>query len=142
MEMRRIKKLFTNLNIRSKLIVLNGIFLLSIIILGSVVNLMLKASQTMSIIISEDRYFVENFSFGKEFFLRYEISGKEEDLSHSLEHFNKAYKIAYYFSVTDSVLENMREEEWKPFLFEIFKEGVNYKMNKLELMANPDKSIS
>lgn len=134
--MSKIIKRFSDYNLRSKLVVLIGIFLISLIILGSVVNLMFKSSQTMTILVNEDRVFVENFDLGIEHFYRFKITGNEAELNQSIEHFNKAIKIAYYFSTIDSILKFMPEEEWKPFLFDIYKEGVDFDMSKIELMAS------
>lgn len=137
--MNRIYKFFSDLNIRWKLIILNGIFLGSIFILGYAVNQMLKSSQTMTILVSENRVFIENFGLGKEYFLNYEISNNKNDLTQSLEYFDKAIDIANTFSVIDSILVNMSEEEWTPFLLEVFGDGIGFNKTKMELMTNQIK---
>ncbi|MBN2636637.1 MAG: response regulator [Prolixibacteraceae bacterium] len=132
--MNRIYKLFSGLNIKWKLIILNGIFLGSIFILGFAVNKMLKSSQTMTILISENRVFIENFGLGKENFLEYEISNDEVKLTRSLEYFNKANEIAYTFSVIDSLMIYMPEEERTPYLLDVFGDGLGFDLAKMEIM--------
>ena len=133
--MSKIRDWVPSLKLRTRLIILNGVFLLSFFIFGIVVDLLLKSNQTMSIVSSEDSYFVRNYSIGMEYYLRYNISGIDEELDRSLERFNKAFDIAYYFSVTDSLVRTMPEEEWKQLLYEAFKDGVNNDPSQLELMA-------
>ena len=137
--MNRINRLLSNLKLRSKLLILISIFLINLLAFGFVMNFMLKSSQTMTILISEDRVFEENFSIGKELFFKYEITGNGEDFDHSIEHFNNAFDIAYNFSVLDSIFENMPPEKWKLYLFNIFKEGLGSDMGKLEMVADQIK---
>lgn len=126
---------FFKLKIKSKLTLLIGVFLISLMLLGSVVNLLFKSSQTLTILASEQKVFVENFGMGIEHFYAFVYSDAPEELIQSVQHFDKTYDIAYNFSLIDSVLKVAPREVWLPMMFEIYKEGVAYDEEKIELMA-------
>jgi len=136
------KKRFSDFKIGTKLIVLTGIFLITLIILGFVTELLFKSSQTVTILVNQERVFVENFESGIEHFYKYEISGNENELKQSKEHLQKAITIAYVFSKIDTVVREMPRADWKPYLFDIYKEGVDFDKSKVELMVNQIKLFS
>lgn len=115
------------------------VFLTSLIILGSFVNLLFKTSQTLTILASEQRVFVENLGNGIEHFYSHEISGNISELSQSEIHLKKAYNIASNFAIIDSTLNAMPREEWLPFLYNIYADGVAYDIDKVELMCKQIK---
>ncbi len=127
---------FSDFNVRSKLYVLIGIFLISLVLLGSVVNLLFKSSQTTTIIVNAERVFVENFDSGIEHFYKFEKSGNEAELQQGLEHLDKAISIASTFSKIDSIITALPREEWVVYLFDIYKEGVDNDISKVKLMGD------
>jgi PAS domain S-box-containing protein len=134
--MSRFLKRFSDFKLRTKLNILIGIFLVSLLILGFVINLIFKSYQVLTILVSENTVFVENYGSGKEFFYRYEISGDEIELTQAYAHFKKASDIAYYFTVIDSIISVMPASEWKPLYYEIYKEGIGYNMKKMVLLVD------
>lgn len=134
--MAKIVDFFSNCRVRSKLTALITLFLINLIILGSVVNLLLKSSQTITIVTSEHRVFNENRSLGIEHFYSYKIGGDPQDLEKAQAYFAKAFSISNTFAVIDSILANSTHDEWIGPVYDIFKEGVGYDIKKVELMAD------
>ncbi len=130
------KMRFSDFNVRTKLYVLIGIFLISLILLGSVVNLLFKSSQTTTIVVNAERVFVEGFDSGIEHFYKYNQSGNAEELRLGIEHLDKAILIAATFANIDSILKAMPREEWVVYLFDIYKEGVDNDISKVKLMGD------
>jgi len=133
---------FFNYKVQTKLIILTGIFLLSIIILGSVVNVLFKSSQTITIITNEHRVFIENLGSGIEELYNFELAGDTNRLKMSIVRLKKANEIAYNFGKIDSILHSMPKKEWLPKMFNIYKEGVNFNISKIELMGNQIKMFA
>ncbi len=133
--MGRFKKRFSDFNVKSKLAVLIYTFIASILIMGVVANFLFKTSQTVIILVNEQRVFVENFDFGIEHFYQYKLSGNEDDFKSSILHFKKAHSIAFTFSKIDSFLQVMPREEWVPMFFEIYKEGADNDIKKVEQLG-------
>ncbi|MBW6536722.1 MAG: response regulator [Mariniphaga sp.] len=130
------KKRFSDFKVKSKLAVLIYMFIGSILIMGFVANFLFKTSQTVIILVSEQRVFVENFKSGIEHLYQYKISGNPEDMKSSNSHFKKAHSIAFTFSKIDSFLQVMPREEWVPLFFEIYKEGADYDIKKVEQLGS------
>ena len=130
-----LSKRFSDLKIRTKLFFLIGIFLISLIILGSVVNILFRSSQTMTILANEERKFVEYFNAGIKYFYQYELSGEKDDLDQAGFYFQKAIDYAGTFAKIDSIVGNMPRDEWLPYLYGVYKEGVDYDRDKIELMG-------
>lgn len=133
--MGRFKMRFSDFNVRSKLAVLIYVFIASILIMGVVANFLFKTSQTVIILVSEQRVFVDNFNAGIEHFYQYELSDGEDNLNKSLSNFEKAHRIAFTFSKIDSFLQVMPREEWVPMFFEIYKEGADNDIKKVEQLG-------
>jgi hypothetical protein len=129
------KMRFSDFNVKSKLAVLIYMFIASILIMGVVANFLFKTSQTLIILVSEQRVFAENFNHGIEHFYQYELSKDENHLNTSVSHFKKAHSIAFTFSKIDSFLQVMPREEWVPLFFEIYKEGADNDIKKVEQLG-------
>lgn len=134
--MSKILNLFLNLRVRSKLFFLIGIYLISLIVMGLAGNLLLRSSQTITILNSEHRVFIEHRSLGIDHVYLYKISGDKTELEKAKADFTKAYDIAHTFSVIDSIVASGPKAEWMDDMFGIFKEGVSYDRRKVELMAD------
>ena len=133
--MANIKTRFSDLKINSKLGVLIAIFLLSLVLMGSIARFLFRSSQTLTMIMSEQRVFIEHFYLGNDFFNDYALTGEPEDLTQSNSHFSEAITIAKTFTQVDSVMKNMPKEEWMLYLYDIFKEGLNYDIERMEMMG-------
>jgi PAS domain S-box-containing protein len=140
--MNKIKLRFSDFNVNSKLAILIGIFLLSFIILGSVINLLFRTNQTSTIVVSIQRTFLENFNLGRDHFYQYELSGDPDKLKQSSEYLNKAIDIAYTFATIDNITVEMPRKEWEKYLYNHFKEGVNYDIRKIRILGNMIKMMS
>lgn len=127
---------FSDLKVKSKLSLLIGIFLVSLLILGSVVNILFKSSQTLTILASEQRVFVENFGEGIEHFYEYEIDDEPIALQQTLNNLKKANEIAFNFAKIDSTMKVMPQSVWLPYLYDVYKEGVAFDIKKVELMGD------
>ena len=127
---------FSDLNVRSKLIILICIFTLSLVVLGSFVNFMFRSSQTFIILVNENRVFAENFDSGIVQFYEYELSGNQDNLQQSFNHFKKATTIAYTFAKIDSFMHVMPKSDWIPYFFSVFNEGIDNDINKVEFLGN------
>jgi PAS domain S-box-containing protein len=127
---------FANYKVRSKLTLLNVIFLLSLILLGSVVNLIFKSSQNITILTNEHRFFIEELGAGTELFYKYKLSENKEELDKSINHIKKANEIASTFGKIDSLLNGMPKEDWLPYMFKIYGKGVGFDQSKIELMGD------
>lgn len=127
---------FANYKVRPKLALLNIIFLFSLVILGSAVNLLFKSSQTITILSNEYRFFVEELGSGNQYFLEYKLSGNENDLNQALTHLKKANEIASTFSKIDSLLNAMPKKDRLPFMYKIYGKGVGFDQSKIELMGD------
>ena len=103
--------------------------------MGAVVNLLFKSSQTITIMTNEHRLFIEYLGTGMEELYKYEITGDNNDLMESLFHFRKARDIAATFSATDSIINALPKKEWLPYLYNVYKEGVDFDISKIELMG-------
>lgn len=139
--MSRFLNRFSNYKVRSKLILLNGIFLITLVILGSVVNLLFKSSQTINILTNQHRVFIEYFERGIVHFSNYELSEDESQLNQAITHLNKANAIAFTFAKIDSILTAMPKKDWLPYLYHIYKEGVGFDISRIELMGDQIKII-
>src|SRR5690606_28107963 len=126
---------FANYKVRSKLTVLNIIFLLSLVILGSAVNLLFKSSQTITILSNEYRYFVEELGSGNQYYLKYKLSGNKNELNLALTHLKKANELASTFGKIDSLLKAMHKKERLPYMYKIYGKGVGFDHSKIELMG-------
>jgi PAS domain S-box-containing protein len=133
---------FANYKVKTKLVILNIIFLVSLILLGSVVNLLFKSSQTITILTSEHKQFLEEQGLGLEYFYRYKLSGNKAELNQSVIHLTKANDIASTFGIIDSLLNVMPKNEWLPYMFNIYGEGVSFDKSKIELMGDQIKIFS
>jgi len=129
------KMRFSDFTVKSKLAVLIYMFIASILIMGVVANFLFKTSQTVIILVSEQRVFVDNFNAGIEHFYQYELSEDENNLVKSLSNFDKAHSIAFTFSKIDSFLQVMPREEWVPMFYEIYKEGADFDIQKVEQLG-------
>ncbi len=116
--------------------VLTGIFLVSILIIGAVVNLLFKSSQTITIMTNEHKMFIEILGSGVEDFYKYELSGNPDDLNESLSHLKKARELAFTFSCIDSIIDAMPKKEWVPYLFNVFRDGIDNDISKIKLMGD------
>lgn len=134
--MDKIKWRFSDFKIKSKLAVLIYLFIASILIMGVVANFLFRTSQTIIILVSEQRVFVDNFKSGIEHLYQYKIGSNPEDLESSKNHFKKAHSIAFTFSRIDSLLQAMPREEWVPLFYEIYKEGADYDIKKVEQLGS------
>ncbi len=133
--MSNVSNILSNYKVRSKLIFLTGVFLVSLVIMGSVVNLLFKSSQTITIMTNEHRLFIEYLGSGIEDLYKYEITGNSNDLDASLTSLKKARSLASTFALTDSIIRAMPKKEWLPKLFNVYKEGVDFDISKIELLG-------
>jgi len=62
-------------------------------------------------------------------------NGNEEYLEQAQNAFRKAQSIAFTFARIDSMMQVMDKEEWLPLFYEVFKEGANYDLKKVEMLA-------
>ena len=127
---------FADLKVKSKLITLICIFVVSLVVLGSFVNFTFRSSQTFIILVNENRVFAENFDTGITQFYEYELSENEDNLQQSFNHFNKAITIAYTFAKIDSFMHVMPKSEWIPYLYSVFNEGIDNDINKVGFLGN------
>lgn len=134
--MKEPKSWISNLSLRAKFYILIGAFCFSIVLLGIVSVAIFRSNQTITILATEHRVFIEHYNAGVNNYYRYELVGAKEDLQKSIENFEKAEQIAWYFAVMDSVLETMPKQQWKPLLYDVYKEGVDYNMKKIRLVGN------
>ena len=133
---------FSDLNVKSKLIILICIFIVSLVVLGSFVNFSFRSSQTFIILVNENRVFAEHFDSGIVQFYEYELSGNQDNLQQSFNHFNKASTIAYTFAKIDSFMHVMHKSEWIPYFFSVFNEGIDNDINKVEFLGNQIKLLA
>lgn len=103
--------------------------------MGSIALFLFRSSQTLTMIMSEQRVFIENFYRGNENFHEYVITGNPEDLARSQAEFSEAVILAKTFSEVDSIMNNMPEEEWVPYLYDIFKTGLDYDIDRMKMMG-------
>ncbi|MDO8953119.1 MAG: ATP-binding protein, partial [Draconibacterium sp.] len=127
---------FSDLKVKSKLIVLIFIFTVSLVVLGLFVNFMFRSSQTFIILVNENKVFAKNFDSGIVRFYEYELSGNQNNLDQSINHFNKANTIAYTFAKIDSFMHVMHKSEWIPYFFSVFNEGIDNDINRVEFLGN------
>ncbi len=127
---------FANYKVRSKLTLLNVIFLFSLVILGSVVNLLFKSSQTITILTNEYMFFIEELGSGNEYFYKYKLSGNKDELDQAITHLKKSNEIASTFGNIDSLLNAMPKKEWLPYMYKIYGKGVGFDQSKIELMGD------
>jgi PAS domain S-box-containing protein len=139
--MAKLKTRFSDFKINSKLGVLIGIFLISLVFMGSIALFLFRSSETLTMIMSEQRVFIENFYLGTENFHDYVITGNSDDLSKSQEKFEKAIIIAKTFAEVDSIMENMSKKEWVPYLYNVFKEGLDYNVDRMKMMGTQIKLL-
>ena len=139
--MGKIKTRFSDLTIKSKLLILILIFLLSHVLISFFASFLFRTLETLNIVVNEQRVFVENFHKGIENFYEFEIDGNPEDLQDARLNFDKAYQIAYTFSHLESLMQEMPKEEWTVLFYEAFGEGVE-SIDQVELMANQIKLLS
>jgi len=129
-------KRYSDFKIKSKLIVLISVFIISLIVMALSANFLFKSSETLTILANEERIFIENFNSGIEHFWKYENSGNPTDLQNIYDHFNNANNIAFTFAKIDSFMNVMPRNVWVPYFFSIFKEGAANDVKKVELMAD------
>lgn len=134
--MAKIKTRFSDFKINSKLAVLIGIFLLSLVFMGGMAIFLFRSSQTLTMIVSEQRVFIEKFYIGIENFHEYVITDDPQELSNSHSSFNEAIEIAQTFASIDSIMANMPEKEWVPYLYDVFKEGLDYDIDRIKMMGS------
>ena len=140
--MSKLTQWFYNLKVRTKFITLIGLFLVTLIILGSVTEGLFKSSQTITILVNEQRIFIENFDSAIEHFYRYVISEDESLLPQTKVHLQKVINMAKEFSRIDSTMREIPNAERLPYMYEIYKEGVDYDMRKIKLMTSQIKMFS
>jgi PAS domain S-box-containing protein len=92
--------------------------------------------------VNENRVFAEHFDSGIVQFYEYELSGNQDDLEESFNHFNKATTIAYTFAKIDSFIHVMPKSEWIPYFFSVFNEGIDNDINKVEFLGNQIKLLA
>jgi PAS domain S-box-containing protein len=134
--MRKLKTRFSDFKIKTKLAVVIGIFMLSLVFMGTIAIFLFRSSQTLTMIVNEQRVFIETFYKGIEQFKEYEITGNRENLEQAYLNFNQANEIAYTFSALDSLMQAMPEEEWLPYMFDVFSEGLDNDMKRAKMMGN------
>ncbi len=134
--MGRFKKRFSDFNVKSKLAVLIYMFIASLLVMGLFSRLLFNTSQTVTILVSEQRVFLENFNSGIKYFYQYEISGNEDYLESAKSSFQKAHSISFTFAMMDSLIHAMDKNEWVPLFYDVFKEGADYDYKKVELLAS------
>jgi PAS domain S-box-containing protein len=133
--MAKIKTRFSDFTVKSKLTLLIFIFIGSIVMMGFVASYLFKSTQTLTILVNGKRVFAELVDSGIGQFYKYELTGDPDELERAYRDLNHAYDIAYSFAKTDSIVQAMPNEEWIPYLFEIYKEAVNNDIDKVELMG-------
>ncbi|HKJ80180.1 MAG TPA: HAMP domain-containing protein, partial [Prolixibacteraceae bacterium] len=129
------KMRFSDLKINSKLALLIGVFLLSLVAMGAITIFMFRSSQTLTMMMSEQRIFSVKFYLGVEEFHEYIYSNDETDLEDSQKSFSEAIEIANTFATIDSIMETMPEKEWAPLLYNVFKEGLDYDIDRVKMMG-------
>jgi PAS domain S-box-containing protein len=134
--MRKFKTRFSDFNIKTKLAIVMGIFMLSLVFMGTIAIFLFRSSQTLTMIVNEQRVFIETFYKGIEQFKEYEITGNEENLEQAYFNFNKANEITYTFSTLDSIMQAMPEEEWLSYMFDVFSEGLDNDMKRAKMMGS------
>src|SRR5690606_20339595 len=102
---------------------------------GFIASYLFKSTQTLTILVNGKRVFAELVDSGIGQFYKYELTGDPDELERAHRDLNHAYDIAYSFAKTDSIVQAMPNEEWIPYLFEIYKEAVNNDIDKVELMG-------
>ncbi len=137
--MNKLRRWFYDLNVRARFITLIGIFLVTLLILGSITEILFKSSQTITILVNEERVFVENFDSAIEHFYKYVTSGEEDQILQSKKHLQKAIIIAREFSRIDTTMREMPDAQRLPYMYEIYKEGVDFDMSKIVLMTKQIK---
>ena len=133
--MKQNKLRFSDFRLKSKLVVLIAIFLMSILVLGTFVYLLFSTSRTSTIVVNLQRVFIENFNKGIEHFYRYEITEDVNEHQRSTEHMKKAVGIAYTFATIDSIIGELPRKEWQNYLFSHFREGVNNDKSNVRLLG-------
>ncbi len=140
--MKKIKHRFSDFSLKSKLVILIGIFLLSFIILGTFVNLLLNTSKTSTIVVNLQRVFLSDFNEGVKHFYHYELTGDTAELEQSYNHLEKAIGISSTFSNIDSLINEMPREQWESYLYNHFSEGVNFEKENIRLLGNMMMALS
>ncbi|SHI55545.1 PAS domain S-box-containing protein [Tangfeifania diversioriginum] len=133
--MRKLKTRFSDFNIKTKLAIVVGIFMLSLVFMGTIAIFLFRSSQTLTMIVNEQRVFIETFYKGIEQFKEYEITENPENLEQARLNFNKANEIAWTFSALDSLIHAMPEEEWLPHIYKVFSDGLDNEMRRAKLMG-------
>jgi len=134
--MGNLKTWFTNLKLHFKLLILIGAFTVSIFLLGILAFQMIRANQTVAIIFSLERIYIEHYDSGIEHFYKYELYNDQQDIDQSLTHLEKATAIANTFTTIDSIIGSSSKEEWIPLLYSVFSEAVNNDPKKVEMLGN------
>lgn len=116
---------FSDFNVRSKLSVLTGIFVAFLILMALATNFLFKASKTLTVLINEERIFVESFDAGITEFYEYYITGNPENLKKTYAYLNYTNTLSYAFAHSDSLMQTMSEQEWLDYFYAIFKQGSN-----------------
>ena len=138
---RRVLRL-SDLKISSRLYLLGAIFIVLLVITAFTASQFFKTSKTLTVLVNEERVFVEYYTGGVEGFYRYELSGNDKFLESSVANLRKANLIASTFAGMDSIMKSMGREEWIPYFLSIFKEGLNNETGMAELMGDQIKLLS
>jgi len=107
-----------------------------LVILGSVVNLLFKSSQTVTILTNEHHFFIEELGLGIEYYYKYKLSENTDDFDNAITHLKIANEIASTFGCIDSLLNVMPRKERLPYMNRIYGKGVGFDMSKIELMGD------
>ena len=139
--MAKLKTRFSDFKINSKLAVLIAIFLVSHVLIAMVASKFFQSLETINIVVNEQRVFVENFHRGIENFYEYQISEDLDEYEQTRQNFRKAYQIAYTFTNMEAIMQEMPDEEWVPYFYEIFSEGVK-NQEQIKLMGSQIRLLS
>ncbi len=125
---------FSDLRIKTKLIFLILIFLISYALTALVARTLFRSMETLNIVVNEQRVFLENFHHGVKHSYEYEIKRDTAILAQAGAHFQKAYRIAYSFSHFEDIMNGMTEGEWTDYFYHVFEDGVN-NTRQIKMMA-------
>ncbi len=131
--MGRIYNWFSDFKVRSKLSLLTGIFIVFLILMAFATNFLFKASKTLTILINEERIFIESFDAGITEFYKYQISGNPKNLDKAYAYLGYTNNLSFAFAHSDSLMQTMSEQEWLDHFHAIFKQESNadYKITTL-----------
>jgi PAS domain S-box-containing protein len=140
--MGRITNSFAGFKVNTKLFILNGILIASLILMASLSGFLFKTSRFLTIIVSEEKVFTEYFQNGIEEFYKYNLSGDKSNLDKSFQYFDKASGMVFAYAKVDSIIKAKPRKEWVPYFTNFFGEGLNNDVRMTERLINEIRIFS